>query len=100
MGFSGVGLMGSPPERSGEHEGSIEWRREENSREQRSDFGNGGDEASHAGQAATALAGLLSFTLLDDGEHRKSAASLTRNAPAAATSVMCRCQPCQERASQ
>src|SRR4029453_11975877 len=62
-------------------------------------FGNGGDERNFARQAAINGFGLLSFGL-PNAERRKSALSFVRKAAGAMTSVIWRCQPCQDRASQ
>src|SRR3954468_14605168 len=56
-------------------------------------------ERGQAHQAAAGTAGLLSFAL-PHVARRRSAANLARKAKAAMHRLMCRCHPCQERASQ
>lgn len=103
MGEGGGGLVFSSPERPGEDKGFGEAGRQEEAGEKRADFRDGGDQAFEPAQAACALAGLVSFALPraePKADRRRSAASLARKAAAAMTSVIWRCQPCQERASQ
>jgi hypothetical protein len=69
-------------------------------RQEIADLRNGGNQRLDLAQAAIAGRGLVSFGLLFHAARRRSAESLARKASAAMHKVMCRCQPCQERASQ
>ena len=95
--------MASAPEGPGEDEGYGGAEGEKDAGEKGLDLRDGGNEALDPRQTAGKLCGLLSFALSLAGskaDRLRSAASLARKAAAAMTSVMWRCQPCQERASQ
>jgi len=94
-----VCLMLSSPEGPCQNEGWLEARRGEEADDQGADLSDGGDEVDFTPQAAIDVFGLVSFAL-PEAARRKSAPSLARKAAATMTSVMWRCQPCQERASQ
>ena len=98
VGFCRDGLMRASPERPGEDEWRADRGPQEQSGEQGAKLGGGQTDGVGGAQAARVVAGLLSFGLL--AALRMLAASLARKAAAAMHSVMWRCQPCQERASQ
>ena len=87
VGDHGLGLMFSPPQRPGEDEGLLCGLSHHEAHDQRSNFGDGGDQGDFAHQAAIAGFGLVSFGL-PRAERRRSAPSLARKAAAAMTSVI------------
>ena len=97
VGHGRTGLVSSPPKRPLEDEGYAGWRFEDELCQEVSDFRNGMNQSGHEFQAA--IAGLVLFGL-PQASRRKSAANLARNAAAAMTRVIWRCQPCQDRASR
>jgi hypothetical protein len=99
MGSCRVGLVATAPERPCEDESGALRGCEQEPRDEEADLGYAGDERGEARQAAIGGLGLVSFGLLQAAANNW-AFSLARKAAAAMTSVMCRCQPCQERASQ
>src|SRR3954447_489683 len=95
----GFGLVLSPPERPGHDEaGSDRWP-EQNTGQEIADLGHARQKRGQAPQAAAGTTGLLSFAL-PQVARRRSAANRARKAAAAKHKLMCRCHPCQERASQ
>src|SRR5512134_2907055 len=94
------GLMFSSPARPGEDEGGRPGMTEEELGDQPQNFGGGAKLGERQGHAASVSStGLVSFRL-PNALRRCSAPSLARKAAAAMTKLMCRCQPCQDRASQ
>src|SRR4051795_1221169 len=94
-----LSLVSSPPERPGHDEaGSDRWP-EQNTRQKIADLGHARQQRGQAPQAAAGTAGLLSFAL-PQVARRRLAANRARKAAAARHRLMCRCHPCQERASQ
>src|SRR3954471_20450465 len=67
----GCGLMSSPPQRPGDHEGLTCGRSQEKTREQIADFGGARQEDGPMHQAADA-AGLLSFALAQVARRRSA----------------------------
>src|SRR3954453_4832121 len=94
-----VGLVPSGPERPCHDEGGSGGAREQETRQEITDFGHRRKQRSQARQAAAASAGLVSFRL-PKAARRRSAANFARSAAAAMHRLMWRCHPCQERASQ
>lgn len=72
VGDHGLGLMFSPPQRPGEDEGLLCGLSHHEAHDQRSNFGDGGDQGDFAHQAAIAGFGLVSFGL-PRAERRRSA---------------------------
>ena len=95
----GGGLVTTSPQRPSEDEGLSSGRPDKKASQEIADFGHARHEGGHADQAAIGLGGLLSFGL-PQALRRRSADSLERKARAAMHRLMCRCQPCHERASQ
>lgn len=95
----GMVLMMTSPSRPCKDEGGSQHRPLGEASKQVKDFWRGADRLDVAGQAAAATAGLLSFCL-PKAFRRCMALSLARNAAAAITRLMWRCQPCHDRASQ
>ena len=95
--YGGSSLVSSPPKRPVEDEGYTGWRFQDEFCQEVSDFWHGRDQIGYAFQAA--IVGLVLFGLLQ-ASWRRSAANLARNAAAAMTRLIWRCQPCQDRASQ
>ena len=93
----GPSLVSSAPKRPVEDEGYAGWRFQDEFCQEVSDFWYGRDQIGYAFQAA--IIGLVLFGLLQ-ASRRRSAANLARNAAAAMTRLIWRCQPCQDRASQ
>ena len=92
--------MFSAPERPVQDEGPSPRRRKVEAFDQSGDFGEVADQG---GDAAEALVGLVSFGFFPTCEpalRRRSAVSLVRKAAATMTRLMCRCEACQECASQ
>src|SRR3954469_23618876 len=95
----GLGLVLSSPERPSHDEaGSDRWP-EQNTGQEIADLGHRRQQRGQAPQAAAGTAGLLSFAL-PQVARRRSAANRARKAAAAKHKLICRCHPCQERASQ
>jgi hypothetical protein len=94
----GAGLVAASPFRPSDDEGNFGDRLEQQACKQSADFGNAWDASGDPTKAERA-SGLFSFALLP-AACRNWAANLARKAAAAIQSVMLRCQPCQERASQ
>src|SRR3954447_12443067 len=95
----GLGLVLSSPERPGHDEAGSDRRPEQETRQKVADLGHARQQRCQAPQAAAGTAGLLSFAL-PQVARRRLAANRARKAAAAKHRLMCRCQPCQERASQ
>ena len=91
------GLVSSAPKRPLEDEGYAVWRFQDELCQEISDFRHGMNQIGYEFQAA--IVGLVLFGLLQ-ALRRRSAANLARNAAAAMTRLIWRCQPCQDRASQ
>ena len=96
MRLGGPLLMASSPRRPGEYGRSSHRRSQQRPRKQQADFRHAGQAAARAVQAASA--GLVLFGL-PQAVRRSVARNPARKTPAAMRSVMCRCQPCQDRAS-
>src|SRR4051812_14408428 len=95
----GLSLVLSSPERPGHDKaGSDRWP-EQNTGQKIADLGHARQKRGQAPQAAAGTTGLLSFAL-PQVARRRSAANRARKAAAAKHKLMCRCHPCQERASQ
>lgn len=99
VGLGGGGLVLPSPEGPCEDKQVGHFGREERPGEKHSDFRYAGNEFLQSFQATACAIGLVSFGLAVAARLR-SAANLARKAAAAMTSVIWRCQPCQERASQ
>src|SRR5829696_6358449 len=95
----GFGLVLSSPDRPGHDEASSDWWSEQETRQKIADLGHRRQQRCQAHQAAAGTAGLLSFALAHVAR-RRSAANRARKAAAARHKLICRCHPCQERASQ
>ena len=95
----GFGLVSSSPVRPGHDKAGSDWGPEQKSGQKRADLGHCRQKRREAHQAAAGTAGLLSFAL-PHVARRRSAANRARKAAAAKHKLMCRCHPCQERASQ
>lgn len=87
MSEGSIGLVPAAPEGPGHDECDVEWRPEQEPREQIAYFRNSGDERTDHRQAAIACVGLVSFGLLH-AVRRKSALNLARKAPAARHRLM------------
>src|SRR3954470_10558410 len=100
----GFGLVSSSPDRPGHDKAGSDWGPEQETGQKIADLGHRRQERCQAHQAAAGVAGLLSFALPHVARHRvarrRSAANRARKAAAARHKLMCRCHPCQERASQ
>src|SRR5215207_1345064 len=95
----GFGLVPSSPKGPGHDEaGSDRWPEQETG-QKIADLRHRRQKRCQAHQAAAGTAGLLSFALAHVAR-RRSAANRARKAAAARHRLMCRCHPCQERASQ
>src|SRR3954469_1665010 len=95
----GFGLVSSSPDRPGHDKAGSDWGPEQKSGQKIADLGHCRQKRREAHQAAAGTAGLLSFALPHIAR-RRSAANRARTAAAAKHKLMCRCHPCQERASQ
>src|SRR3954451_1929862 len=95
----GLGLVLSSPERPSHDEAGSDRRPEQETGQKVADLGHARQQRGQAPQAAAGTAGLLSFAL-PQVARRRLAANRARKAAAARHRLMCRCQPCQERASQ
>src|SRR3954471_17555425 len=95
----GLGLVLSSPGRPGHDKAGPDWGPEQETRQKVADLGHRRQQRRQAHQAAAGTAGLLSFALAHVAR-RRSAANRARKAAAARHKLMCRCHPCQERASQ
>src|SRR4051812_49587616 len=95
----GFGLVSSSPDRPGHDKAGSDWGPEQKSGQKIADLGHCRQKRREAHQAAAGTAGLLSFAL-PHVARRRSAANRARKAAAAKHRLMCRCHPCQERASQ
>src|SRR4051795_2496312 len=95
----GFGLVLSSPERPGHDKAGSDGGPEQNTGQKIADLGHCRQKRREAHQAAAGTAGLLSFAL-PQVARRRSAANRARKAAAARHRLMCRCHPCQERASQ
>src|SRR5215211_2855658 len=95
----GLGLVLSSPERPGHDEASSDGWPEPETGQKIAELRHGWQKRCQAHQAAAGTAGLLSFAL-PHVARRRSAANRARKAAAAKHKLMCRCHPCQERASQ
>src|SRR3954453_22044255 len=87
-----VGLVPSAPERPCHDEGGSGGAREQETRQEITDFGHRRKQRSQARQAAAASAGLVSFRL-PKAARRRSAANFARSAAAAMHRLMWRCHP-------
>src|SRR5690349_2094585 len=94
-----LGLVFSSPEGPSHDEAGPAWRPEPETGQKIADLGHRRQERCQAHQAAAGVVGLLSFAL-PQVARRRSAANRTRKAAAVKHKLMCRCHPCQERASQ
>src|SRR4051812_21568040 len=95
----GLGLVLSSPVRPGHDKAGSDWGPEQKSGQKIADLGHCRQKRRQAHQAAAGTAGLLSFAL-PHVARRRSAVNRARKAAAAKHKLMCRCHPCQERASQ
>src|SRR5215211_3476875 len=95
----GFSLVFSPPEGPRHDEAGPAWRPEQETRQKVADLRHRRQKGCQARQTAAGTAGLLSFAL-PQVARRRSAANRARKAAAARHRLMCRCHPCQERASQ
>src|SRR3954463_3597956 len=94
----GLGLVLSSPERPGHDEAGSDRGPEQETGQKIADLRRRRQKCCQAHQAAAGTAGLLSFALAHVAR-RRSAANRARKAAAARHRLMCRCHPCQERAS-
>src|SRR4051812_33988462 len=95
----GFGLVPSSPKGPGHDEAGSDQRPEQETGQKIADLRHRRQKRGQAHQAAAGTAGLLSFALAHVAR-RRSAANRARKAAAAKHKLMCRCHPCQERASK
>src|SRR4051812_45178070 len=95
----GLGLVFSSPDGPGHDKAGSVWGPGQKSGQKIADLGHCRQKRREVHQAAAGTAGLLSFAL-PHVARRRPAANRAGKAAAAKHKLMCRCHPCQERASQ